>query len=264
MIREKKIAKVTLLVAFMLLARTGWCSAQVAEDWTDFSPDRTEVEQPVSKIPSYVRMREGGLSLMYIGAGLTLSAGVLMAWDGIYHELNPPPQPVMDYAIVFAMGLAGAGTLIALIGLPLMLCGKPIEYWDDCQSVVFSKDGQKGMGAILEAGFAISPGVQLRAALGYHINKNIFLGAGAMFQAGVDGMMVPIYGTSRFSFGSSRVVPYIEASGGYAVLVKDWYCGLGYGMRFRRRDTDRSLWLSAYNDFGGTYHSFGLRIGFSL
>ena len=173
MVREKKIARVTLLVAFVLLAGAGWCSAQVAEDWTDISSVQTEVKQPVSKIPSYVRMREGGLSLMYIGAGLTLSAGVLMAWDGIYREVSPPHYRGMDYAFVYALGLAGAGTLIALIGLPLMLCGKPIEYWDDCQSVVFSKDGQKGMGAILEAGFAISPGVQLRAALGYHINKNI-------------------------------------------------------------------------------------------
>ena len=192
------------------------------------------------------KVYDAGKAMVYAGsgtvlAGLTFSA---LSMAGGYDGRG------VDYAPFAGLVTAGVGGVVALAGIPVMLCGRADMRDDGSLLMSFSSDQVKGWSALVEFGGGL-PYLKAGAGYGYNFSKSVYLGASLAAYYDWFGSLaidsVPVYADARFTFGNRRVAPYISVNAGYDLLNSGVYTAANYGVRIRKPGSGPSSWWIASN-----------------
>lgn len=157
-----------------------------------------------------------GQGFVWTGVGMA-STGVALLAVGIMHEkINPRQGQELGTPVwpIFGLGEVAIGSAVTLLGLPMLFGGKAMVRnagftMDDLPT--FTGSDQRGFGTLVELGGGIDTHFYARFIPGWHLNEHVFLGGGigvTAFNAGRYNVIPAGFVASRFTPGSSRVVPF--------------------------------------------------------
>ena len=253
------VKKILTIVAVLFIAVSQNCAyAQYAlEMQSDDAQDVLCQQNKISvELGKGVQMSDAGRTLLYTGASFALSGLACYIGGSAMYDSSQDAGSWPLYPI-FAMAGAATGGILAVVGLPLYLCGNAKMKTYGSSHLTFGKEGEKGAAGFFELGLAL-PGIfGVDAVGGYNFGKNFFMGAGVgckMYLVGNNTdatASLPIYANFRYSMGNKRVAPYVGASVGYDILSTGLYSGLEFGTRIRKIEGKggESWWLGAKTDF---------------
>lgn len=225
------------------------------------------------------RIIRTGQKTLLAGGIAAVAGGALMSIPFVCNRSQPSEEVqfredmTAPFFLVTGGVLAATGVLTALCSIPVIVSGHGIlasdTYWKNND---YANPAQRGFGVILDVG-GFAKGLQANATAGYHLNRNVFLGAGfglaydleARRNEDLSTLKLPVFANIRFSTSNRLYSPFVGVSGGYDILDKGPYLGADLGLRVRM-DTRKptSLWTSLYGDVSGSYMHFGLKFGWAF
>ena len=203
-----------------------------------------------------------------VGGGLLLLArSPILNPPVTDHELNEN----MAAAIATIVGINAviAGTAFIVAGIPVTVAGHAMMNseipWRDVRY------DYKGLGTIVEGEYVLPDMLQARAALGYHFNPHLFLGAGVApgFRLNKPEygrrLSLPFYADFRWSMTDRMITPYLSLSAGLDVMDVSPYLGLGLGTRiYSTRSVSGSFWGGLSGEATGSGARIGITMGYSF
>ena len=216
-----------------------------------------------------------GSSTCITGLGLGAVGGALLLVD-----LARPYNPAYEYddmlgAILLsgAAGFAVAGIICLAAGVPVYVMGRSMVNSTALWHSPKGKDpSQTGLGIILEA-VPMFSAVRVRATVGKHFGRHIFLGGGiapGLVWFNKPEASLPVYADFRWSITRGMVSPYLGLSAGIDLLEYPYemfpqYLSAEAGFRVRLSATNtKSTWVSLHGEVGAGYANAGLKLGYSF
>lgn len=183
------------------------------------------------------KRQNAGKVVSMTGVGLVLGGGTMML-SGLNdnHYSN-------GGAFIAGVLTTGLGATLAIIGVPMWVVGN-----DKSQYVDFFGESQKGASAIIGLEIMNSAFVNVDIIGGYHLNENLFLGAGLSTQKFLmgNGFCLPVFVDSRYTISDAKYAPYVGVNLGYEPIRKGTYAKLNIGTRIRiSGNSCNSWWLGA-------------------
>lgn len=197
-----------------------------------------------------------GLSVVYTGLAYLCCLSVDKRID-VFYGFKP----------IFAIAGAGYGGLVALSSALLLWLPSEIVLSVNGASLTdYSEEQKRGFGLILDASCGTQYYLGARVMAGYNFSKNFFMGLGAAYNVGLReyDCTLPLFVTSKISFGSKAVSPYLEFNVGCDVLDRSLYYRTGMGSRYRLSSKQNSLNIGTYFESSSTYSSGGLSLSYSF